>query len=277
MDTNNNSGSDKKQGSSWVSNSIILNILIICVVAALGIWICYISIALFTKHGQKDTVPNVENLTYTEAIKKLHDAGFKVDIRDSLYREDIRPGFVIEQFPKGKSVVKPGRKIFLYINALNPKQVVIDDGRNHNENALRGVSLRTGLSRLEELGFKKVQIIKVLGDNDCIVKVLCNGRTVKKGEKIPVNAKIIVEVYDGRLSALRDSLQNEELSRSGQVYYYNLENGSEGYFDPNATEEESEGGSYGGGSYTPSEPSHEPAPEKNENNSEENESYEFVD
>lgn len=250
----------RKEKRSLVGNSIILNLVIIVVVAAIGLWISYISIALFTKHGQKDIVPNVENMSYTEAIKKLHAAGFKIDIRDSLYREDIKPGYVIEQFPKAKSVVKPGRKIFLYINAVNPKQVEIDGGPNHNENALKGVSLRQGISRLEELGFKNIQIIKVLGETDRIVKVLSNGRTVKKGDKVPVNSRIIIEVYDGRLRELRDSLQNEELSRSGQTYYYNLENGEEGYMSP----EEANSPSY-------------PAPSENQEEQDEEPEYEFVE
>lgn len=250
----------RKEKRSLVGNSIILNLVIIVVVAAIGLWISYISIALFTKHGQKDIVPKVENMSYTEAIKKLHAAGFKIDIRDSLYREDIKPGYVIEQFPKAKSVVKPGRKIFLYINAVNPKQVEIDGGPNHNEDALKGVSLRQGISRLEELGFKNIQIIKVLGETDRIVKVLSNGRTVKKGDKVPVNSRIIIEVYDGRLRELRDSLQNEELSRSGQTYYYNLENGEEGYMSP----EEANSPSY-------------PAPSENQEEQDEEPEYEFVE
>ncbi len=250
----------RKEKRSLVGNSIILNLVIIVVVAAIGLWISYISIALFTKHGQKDIVPNVENMSYTEAIKKLHTAGFKIDIRDSLYREDIKPGYVIEQFPKAKSVVKPGRKIFLYINAVNPKQVEIDGGPNHNEDALKGVSLRQGISRLEELGFKNIQIIKVLGETDRIFKVLSNGRTVKKGDKVPVNSRIIIEVYDGRLRELRDSLQNEELSRSGQTYYYNLENGEEGYMSP----EEANSPSY-------------PAPSENQEEQDEEPEYEFVE
>ena len=280
MENNNNTDQPGKAPRRGIGNSLIVNILIIGVVAALGLWICYISIALFTKHGQKDIVPNVENMSYTDAIKKLHAAGFKIDIRDSLFREDVRPGFVIEQFPKAKSVVKPGRKIFLYINAVNPKQVEIDNGTNRNEDALKGVSLRQGLSRLEELGFKKVQIVKVLGENDCIVKILSNGRTVKKGDKVPINSKIIVEVYDGRLQALRDSLQNEELSRSGNVYYYNLEKGSEGYIPSSEVYGSGGGGeSYsgggGGGSYTP--PAQPSTPSEGSENSQEEQEYEFVE
>lgn len=279
MENNNNTDQPGKAPRRGIGNSLIVNILIIGVVAALGLWICYISIALFTKHGQKDIVPNVENMSYTDAIKKLHAAGFKIDIRDSLFREDVRPGFVIEQFPKAKSVVKPGRKIFLYINAVNPKQVEIDNGTNRNEDALKGVSLRQGLSRLEELGFKKVQIVKVLGENDCIVKILSNGRTVKKGDKVPINSKIIVEVYDGRLQALRDSLQNEELSKSGNVYYYNLEKGSEGYIPSSEVYGGGGGESYssggGGGSYTP--PAQPSTPSEGSENSQEEQEYEFVE
>lgn len=219
---------------SWMGRSIFLNILLIIIVAALGIWIAYISIALFTKHGQRDIVPNVENMSYTEAIKKLNAAGFKVDIRDSLYRDDIKPGYVIEQFPKWKSEVKPGRKIFLYLNAVHPKQVLIDDGKNHAEAALKGLTERQAISRLEELGFKpeQIKLVKVLGENDRVVKILANGRTVRKGEKISVKAKIILEVYDGRLTLLRDSLQNMELSRAGRTYYYSTEKGHEGTSTP---------------------------------------------
>lgn len=199
---------------------VLANLAIIALIAFAGIWIVYFALAIFTKHGESDVVPSVENMSYTEAIRVLHDHGFRVDIRDSLYTDNVKPGFVIEQFPKSNSVVKPGRKIFLYINAVNPKEVVIDEDNNPREDALRGFSFRNGMAHLEELGFKNIQVVKVLGDNDCIVRVIANGHTVKKTESIPVNSKIIVEVYDGRLEALRDSLSDIEYRRqTGQSEY----------------------------------------------------------
>ncbi|MDE7159956.1 MAG: PASTA domain-containing protein [Muribaculaceae bacterium] len=189
---------------------VLVNLIIIILVGFIGIWIVYLSIALFTRHGQSDTVPGVENMSYTRAVETLHERGFRVDIRDSLYVDHVKPGYVIEQFPKSGSVVKPGRKIFLYINAVHPKEVIIDQDNNPREDALRSFSFRQGMARLEELGFKDIRVVKVLGDNDCIVKILANGRTVKKMQKVPLNAKITVEVYDGRLVELRDSLQNAE-------------------------------------------------------------------
>ncbi len=190
---------------------ILFNSLVIIIVAVLGVFILYFSIAIFTKHGQSDKVPGVENMSYTQAIKTLNDHGFHVDIRDSLYKDDVRPGYVIEQFPKAGSIVKPGRKIFLYINAVHPKEVVIDDENHPMEDALKNYSPRSGLARLQELGFKNIRVVKVLGDNDCIVKILANGVPVKKMQKVPVNASIVIQVYDGRLAELRDSLSNIEL------------------------------------------------------------------
>lgn len=204
----------QKGNDGFISrHPVLANVLVIFLVALLGIWIVYISLQLFTKHGDTDVVPKVENMSYSQAINVLHQHGFRVDIRDSIYKEDVKPGFVIEQFPKSGAVVKPGRKIFLYINAVHPKEVVIDDDNNPREDALKSFSFRQGMARLEELGFKNIRVVKVLGDNDCIVKITANGRVVKKTQKVPVNAKIVVEVYDGRLGALRDSLQNEEYLR----------------------------------------------------------------
>ena len=196
-----------------VRHPIIGNLIIIIIVAILGIWIAYIGTAIFTKHGRSRTVPAVENMSYSNAINTLHAAGLRTEIRDSLYRDDVKPGYVIEQFPKANSIVKPGRKIFLYINAVHPKEVIIDDDNNPREDALRGYPQRQGLARLEELGFKHVQIVRVVGENDRIIKVKANGKVVKKMQKIPLNSQIVVEVSDGRLHEMRDSLSEAEMAR----------------------------------------------------------------
>lgn len=207
-------GNQKAGGEGFISrHPVLANVIVIVIVAFLGLWIVFLSLQLFTKHGERDIVPKVENMSYTEAIKVLHEKGFRIDIRDSLYKEDVRPGYVIEQFPKSGASVKPGRKIFLYINAVHPKEVVMDDDNNPGEDALKGFPFRQGMSRLEELGFKHIRVMTVLGESDRIVKVTANGRVVKKTEKVPVNAHVVVEVSDGRLGALRDSLQAEEYVR----------------------------------------------------------------
>lgn len=188
---------------------VLANVIIIILVAAAGLGIAYFSFAIFTRHGESAVVPGVENMSYTQAIQILHAKGFKVDIRDSLYKDNVKPGYVIEQFPKSNSTVKPGRKIFLYINAVHPKEVIIDEDNNPREDALKSTSFRQGYARLEELGFKNIRVVKVLGENDCISKIFADGKVVKKMQRIPVNARIVMEVFDGNLEAVRDSLQQD--------------------------------------------------------------------
>lgn len=204
-------GSEPRRYAIWI------NLLIIIAVAFLGLAIAYFCMALFTKHGETTVVPKVENMTYTQAIEKLHSKGFNVDIRDSLYRDDVKPGYVIEQFPRANSTVKPGRKIFLYINAVHPKEVVIDDGADYTTLALKDWSYRQAKSRLTELGFKNVRTITVLGEDDRVVKILAHGKPVYKMQKVAVNAPVIIEISDGRLGALRDSLYEAE-----RLHDYNM-------------------------------------------------------
>lgn len=206
---------------------VLSNFIIIIAVAVVGLCVIYMALAIFTKHGQSDRVPGVEKMSYTQALEILHDNGFRVDIRDSVYRDDVKPGFVIEQFPKSGSIVKPGRKIFLYINAVHPKEVVLDDDNHPGEYALKGESYRSAMAKLEELGFKNIRMVKVLGTTDRVVKVLANGRPVRKMQRVTVNSNIVLEVSDGRLNDLKDSLQNEELRRYYQesTEYYPAEEG----------------------------------------------------
>lgn len=198
-----------KENGFIAKHPVLANLIIIILVGTAGLGIIYFSFAIFTRHGESSVVPGVEKMSYTNAIEILHSKGFKVDIRDSLYKEDEKPGYVIEQFPKANSIVKPGRKIFLYINAVHPKEVIIDEDNNPREDALKSTSFRQGKARLEELGFKNIKVIKILGENDCISKIYANGKVVKKLQKVPVNARIVMEVFDGNLEAVRDSLQND--------------------------------------------------------------------
>lgn len=198
---------------------IIFNLIIIVVVAVIGIWIAYLSLAIFTKHYEYNVVPDVEKMKYSDAITLLHNQGFKVEISDSLYRDDIKPGYVVEQNPEATAKVKPGRVVYLIINAVSPKQVFVTD--------LKGISLRQGKSILESLGFKNISVKYNEGKNkDLIQRVLVNGKPLLGNEKVKINSNILLEVSNGKLDEIIDSLlytgnYEEELIgvNSDQVIY----------------------------------------------------------
>lgn len=204
---------------------VLANMVIIVMVAVIGLVIVFLWLNIFTRHGEWESVPEVENMSFTNAINTLHARGFRTDIRDSVYNDEITPGFVVEQFPKPGSKVKPGRKIFLYINAVQPRELIIDADNSGDGEALKGYSLRQGLAKLEELGFKKVNVVKIPGENDRIIRLLANGKTISKMEKVPVTSLVTVEVYDGQLNRLTDSLMEEEYLQ----YVTEVEN-EEGYY-----------------------------------------------
>lgn len=214
---------------------VFINLVIIFVVAIIGIFIAFLSLSIFTRHGEWQTVPEVENMSYDNALSILQEKGFRADLRDSVFNDDIHPGFVVEQFPKPGSKVKPGRKIFLYINALHPREFVIDADNTSSGEALKGYSLRQGLAKLEELGFKNINIIKVPGDNDRIIRILANGKTVSKMQKVPVTSLITIEVYDGMLNKVTDSILDEEylqyVTEVEEEEYPYEESGSNGSID----------------------------------------------
>lgn len=234
-----------RKGIFMDRHPVLANVVIIILVAAIGIAIVFLSLNIFTKHGEYNLVPAVEDMSYTEAIKILHENGFRTDIRDSIYNEDIKPGYVVEQFPKSGSKVKPGRKIFLYINAVHPREVLIDVENKVGGNALEGYSLRQGVAKLEELGFKKINVKRIPGTNDRIIRITANGKTVSKMQKVPITAMITIEVYDGVLSRIQDSILEEEymqyVEAEGDPYNsYNYEESVEEDLTPSSNNGNSE-------------------------------------
>lgn len=184
---------------------ILVNLVIIILVAILGILIANFSLAIFTKHGEYSVVPFVEKMSYSSAIDQLHAEGFKVEISDSVFRDDLRPGYVLEQNPTANSKVKPGRTVYLVINAVNAKQVAI--------NNIEGISLRQGKAMLQGLGFKdkNIKVVYRLGKHENLIQsVRVDGKKLRPGQRVPVSSVIVLEVSDGRVGQLTDSLLNVE-------------------------------------------------------------------
>ena len=184
---------------------ILVNLVIIILVAILGILIANFSLAIFTKHGEYSVVPSVEKMSYSSAIDQLHAEGFKVEISDSVFRDDLRPGYVLEQNPTANSKVKPGRTVYLVINAVTAKQVAI--------NNIEGISLRQGKAMLQGLGFKdkNIKVVYRLGKHENLIQsVRVDGKKLRPGQRVPVSSVIVLEVSDGRVGQLTDSLLNVE-------------------------------------------------------------------
>ncbi len=76
-----------------------------------------------TRHDARCTVPSLESLTMAEAEAIVAKDEFKLIINDSLYAPSYRSGAILDQLPKAGVVVKPGRAIYLTVNATQRRVV----------------------------------------------------------------------------------------------------------------------------------------------------------
>ncbi len=158
---------------------------------------------IFTAHGKYKEVPDVKNMPLREAISKLEDAGFKWEISDSTYNDNYQPGAVIEQDPKAHTNVKALRLIYLTINSITPREVVVP--------SLVDLSFRQGKSMLEGLGFKNIQVQIVPSPyKELILSISANGRQIEPGTKLPVSTHIVITIGDGAEETPGDSITIDE-------------------------------------------------------------------
>jgi beta-lactam-binding protein with PASTA domain len=99
-----------------------------------------------TRHGKNKTVPSVVGKTLDEARTILDEAGFDLELQDSVYTDTAKGGVVLKQVPEGDAVVKISRKVYLTVNSQVPPMVEMPN--------LIGYSLRNAEMQLKNMGLK---------------------------------------------------------------------------------------------------------------------------
>lgn len=152
----------------------IILILIILFFSLLG-WI--------TGYGNTVKVPSVTGQEITAATQVLEQAGFEVEIQDSVYVDSIPKLAVVRQTPEADATVKSGRTIYLTVNRLVPPQVEMP--------GLIGYSVKSAELYLQSLQLKMGTITyKPDIARNSVLEQLYNGVAVKEGDKVPLGATI---------------------------------------------------------------------------------------
>lgn len=169
---------------------------------ALGValvWISTIWLDSWTDHGRYALVPQVKGMTYERALQLLHDEGFEVELSDSIYDDTRVPGTVTEQNPKQGTKVKVGRLIYLTVNAFSKRTVALP--------GLTDMSLRQAQAILAGLGVKNVTVVEVPSDfKNLVIAVKRDGHLLSTGARVPVDARLVLEVGAGSGDEYTDSV-----------------------------------------------------------------------
>lgn len=178
----------------WCQQHPVLSGLgLMALVAVLVAWILMMFLSVWTHHGDNTTVPQIRHISFAEATRTLNEAGLTIEISDSLYDNNYRPGTVMESWPKAGSQVKSGRTVYVTVTAFSPKHVTITM-------PVTGVSSRQALSYLNSLGITGIRLVSVPGDYpDLVESATYNGHPLGVGSTLPVDASIVLNVSAGRV------------------------------------------------------------------------------
>lgn len=174
---------------------ILLNtavaILLIC---GIGIYVL-MSLDEYTQHGSSIAVPEFYDLTPEEAEAIATHNHLRIQIVDSLYDENAKPGTVVEQYPASEARIKENRLIHLTINARNPEKVIFPN--------LKNAAYRQTLQTLEARGFKIGKISYVPSEfKNLVITLQHNNRDIEAGSLLSKGSTIDIILGNGNGSNL---------------------------------------------------------------------------
>jgi beta-lactam-binding protein with PASTA domain len=161
------------------------------IILALGIFALFLlSLKWLTHHGRSSAVPSVTGKKYDEAKMLLKNAGFDVEIQDSIYVDSLKPLSVIKQFPDADEVVKTNRTVYLIISRSVPPIIempnLVGYSFRNAEMVLGNMDLRIGDT-----------IFKPDFAKNAVLDQLYNGVTITPGTKIRKGSVISLVLGDG--------------------------------------------------------------------------------
>jgi hypothetical protein len=169
---------------------VLLNLLGMAVVVSVIVLAVTFAANIYTRHGEAVSVPNVCDKNFPDAEYLLKAEGLNVVVSDTGYNRHLPPGYVLHQQPAAGTKVKNGRVVFLSINSSQKPTLVMPD-------IIDNSSLREATARLKMLGFNVGTPKYISGEKDWVYGVLCRGKQIHAGERVPVDALIVLQVGSG--------------------------------------------------------------------------------
>lgn len=163
----------------WAARNLIaIAALILVVLVASSIFLKAV-----THHGRVITVPDLTNMSVSEARSIASSKDLKIEVTDSVYIRRMGRGMVYSQNPKEGSSVKKGRRILLTINSVTPKQTQVPN--------LVGYSMRQAKAELLSRGLNLGKLVYVddIATNN-VLKQTYRNREIKPGTLVDSGTEI---------------------------------------------------------------------------------------
>lgn len=150
-------GSNKKSGFIGFLRRfpVIANIFYIGIFGIITLVAVYVGLIVGTRHGKIIEVPNFMGMSIEDAEGVALKSDLNLIVRDSIFDVDLPGGTIVDQLPKTSTVrevtVKPGRKIYVTVNAYTRRMVNIP--------YVAKQTLRQALNQIERSGLTVSRLV----------------------------------------------------------------------------------------------------------------------
>lgn len=175
------------------TRAFLANLALAAVILLTVSFLAFRYLAATTHHGDSVEVPKLVGKSMAEAEEILDDADLEYKIIDSVFRENMPKGYVVDQKPEPMELVKDGRTIYLTINASNAPKVEMPDLVNQSK--------RQAETTLNAIGLKYEFEYRNDICTDCVLAQMYHGRSIAPGFKIAKGEVITLVLGQGGASA----------------------------------------------------------------------------
>jgi len=173
------------------SKTFYINIIVVSVIIVAAVWGIFKFIDNYTHHGETISVPSLEGLSIEEISTILDDKKLRFVVQDSIFKEKVERGTVLDQNPLANSLVKENRTIYVTVSKMSTPKITMPD--------VVGGSHRMAVAKLNSYGLNIAgMVFKVSEFSGTILGYEINGKAVQPGDKIDEDAAITLLVGRGK-------------------------------------------------------------------------------
>jgi len=175
----------KKIWAFLKSKQFLINFGIAIVLLPLLIWLVFSWMGSYTRHNDFVTVPDFKDLKTGQLDQFVIGKNIGYEIIDSIWDPKKQKGLVIKQDPDPGTQVKEGRKVYLYVTAVQPPKI--------NMPKLEDLSMRQAQAVCESYGL--LCTFSAVDDpcNGCIVRQeYPKGKRIEPGTPIEKGKTIVL-------------------------------------------------------------------------------------
>ena len=172
------------------SRFLLLNLLaMVVVVVLLCLGVGY-GLDFYTHHGEGIEVPELKGMHYQKAYLLLQEKGLNIVVSDSGYNKTLPADCILAQTPGHGQKVKEGHTVYVTVNSPSSPTFAIPDIVDNS-------SLREAEAKLTAMGFRLAPPQRVTGEKDWVYGILCRGRRVSNGDRVPIDHPLTLMVGSG--------------------------------------------------------------------------------